>query len=94
MLLLFSLPLWACQEPLQLRTVTPDEGSVDIPLDARILISFLGWGELKEYDVSLTLYSKEVPVTREEWCYEHEGPDEVHCWIRLRPDEPLEPQSN
>ncbi len=93
MLLILSLSALACEEPLEVRTLYPREGSQDVPLNARLLVSFIGWGTTEEYSVQLTQDGEAVAATQDSWCYDHEGPHEVHCWVSLRPEELLSPES-
>ena len=79
----------SCETNLTLRSVTPVEGATDVPVNARILVSFIGWGSADEFSVKLESLSAEVSTTNTSWCYAHEGPYEVHCWWSLTPDEQL-----
>ena len=89
MLLLTALSAWACEEPLRIRSLTPNEGTTGVPLNARMLVSFIGWGDDSQYEVTLKQDGVTVETSEERWCYEHEGPYELHCWVRLTPAEPL-----
>ncbi len=76
----------ACEpSPLELRTSQPAAGAVDVPLDVRAAVSFIGFGTADEFTVGLYRDDTEVPVSASSYCYEHEGPVEVHCWWVLRP---------
>jgi len=94
--LLFVAPVMAqdCELPLTLRSVTPSHDATDVVLDARILVSFIGQGTADEFEVDL-LDSAEVsvPHARTSWCYDHEGPYEVHCWWSLKPESSLASES-
>ncbi len=94
MLLLLSLAAFGCEEPLEIRTIHPSDSDTDVPLDARVVISFIGWGAAEQYEARLTREGEDVASTTGSWCYEHEGPHEVHCWIRLTPDAPLEAEAD
>ena len=89
--LLVFAPAAACEpESLRLRTFQPRDGAADVPLDVRVAVSFIGWGTADQ--TVATVYDSggvEVAATREAWCYLHEGPAEVHCWLALRPAAPL-----
>ena len=78
-----------CAEPLRVRSTRPQHGDIEVPVDARVLASFIGWGSLDEVQATLRGPEGELAHTQEGWCYEHEGPHEVHCWLRLSPAEPL-----
>ena len=79
-------PAAACEpSPLQFRTSQPAAGAVDVPLDVRAAVSFIGLGTADEFTVGLYRDDTEVPVAASTYCYEHEGPVEVHCWWVLRP---------
>ncbi len=87
---LLPRPAAACEGvPLEVRTVQPREGATDIPLDVRVAVSFIGLGEADEFEVELLHDDTEVPTVATSWCYEHEGPYEVHCWWSLKPVDPL-----
>ena len=79
----------ACRQPLAVRLTLPAAGSADVPVDARVLVGFIGWGEADEFSVDLIGAAAPVPVEAESWCYLHEGPHERHCWWSLRPTERL-----
>lgn len=84
-----------CREPLEIREFFPRSGDVEMPLDVRVLVAFIGWGTLDQYTVSLTgTGGKPIQSTVESWCYEHEGPHEVHCWTSIKPDKPLTPKTD
>ena len=91
-MLLLSLlsPASGCEDPLEIRSIYPNEGSEDVPLNARMLVSFIGMGAADEYRVLLTQDDVQIDTTQTSWCYEHEGPGEVHCWIRVVVKEELE----
>ncbi len=92
MLWLLLTPAFAadCRDTLSVRSVRPVDRQIDVPLDARVLVSLIGWGTAEEVTVRLVDDSDaELSVSTETWCYEHEGPDEVHCWFRLTPEESL-----
>ena len=84
-----------CQETLEIRSFYPKSGDADVPLDVRILVSFIGWGTDDQYTVDLTREDgKPVKATTVTWCYDHEGPHEVHCWVSLKPEKPLVPETD
>ena len=92
MLWLLLSPVLAadCKDTLSVRSVRPVDRQVDVPLDVRVLVSLIGWGTAEEVTVRLVDdQDSELDVSTETWCYEHEGPHEVHCWFRLTPVEPL-----
>ena len=49
-MLLLSLlsPASGCEDPLEIRSIYPNEGSEDVPLNARMLVSFIGMGAADE----------------------------------------------
>ena len=84
----------SCEEPLTLRSVTPAPDQHDVPVDSRILVSFIGQGEAHEFDVSLLEAAQAVETQNHSWCYEHEGPYEKHCWWSLHPMQALSPNQS
>ena len=78
-----------CEKPLEFRSVSPANEAVDVPLDSRVLVSFIGQGRADEFEVDLEVGGEAVSSTDESWCYPHEGPFEVHCWWSLKPDDLL-----
>ncbi len=92
MLLALLAPVLAadCRESLSVRSVRPNDGQADVPTDARVLVSLIGWGTTDEVAIRVVDDTgATVEGTTETWCYEHEGPHEVHCWTRLTPNGPL-----
>ena len=94
--MLWWMLLWstaaACEPvPLNIRSVQPADGDVDVPIDARIAVSLIGYGTADEYTVELERGAAAIETTQESWCYDHEGPYEVHCWWMLKPTTPLSP---
>jgi hypothetical protein len=88
-----AFPAWACdrQIPLHVRTVQPPVNAIDVPVDARIMVSLKGWGTIDEVEVVLRKGGSTISVDLETWCYDHEGPYELHCYYRLLPEEELIP---
>jgi len=78
-----------CQEPLYVRFVVPEGGSTDVPRDARVAVAMLGWGEAEDFTLRVFAGESRVEGTERSWCYEHEGPHELHCWLSWTPDELL-----
>ena len=74
-----------CEEPLSLRSVTPELNQHDVPRDTRVLVSFIGQGSDTEFEVALLEAENAVETVTQSWCYEHEGPFEKHCWFSLKP---------
>jgi hypothetical protein len=89
--LLLAPPSAACEAPLELRTVQPRDGATGVPVNARIAVSFVGTGVAEAYEVQLLRGGAPVAAAAEAWCYEHEGPFELHCWWALRPEADLAP---
>lgn len=85
------LPLaWPCDEgALRVRTVQPRDQAEEVPLDTRVVVSFIGEGQADHYTVALEQGGASVATSAQSWCYDHEGPLEVHCWIALTPAAPL-----
>lgn len=81
----------ACRESLQLRFTLPDDGATDVPLDARMVAAFIGWGDAGEWELALEVDGVTVEGSHSSWCYEHEGPHELHCWLTLAPHAPMAP---
>jgi hypothetical protein len=76
-----------CRDTLSVR---PVDRQVDVPVDAWVRVSLIGWGTADEVAVGLTDDAgSELSVTTETGCYEHEGPHEVHCWHLLSPASPM-----
>ena len=73
------------RRPLAIRQVLPPDGTVDVPLDTRLVIPTIGYGTVEDFDVVLSSDSGQVELEQRSWCYEHEGPDELHCWQALKP---------
>jgi len=79
----------ACQEPLYVRFVMPEAGSTDVPRDVRVAVAMLGWGSAEDFTLRVFADDARLKGTEQSWCYEHEGPHELHCWLAWRPDELL-----
>jgi hypothetical protein len=78
-----------CEKPLELRSVTPASEAVGVPIDSRVLVSFIGQGNADEFQVEIRVDGQVLSASKESWCYPHEGPYEVHCWWALQPEELL-----
>jgi hypothetical protein len=78
-----------CEIPLEVRSVTPANEATDVPIDSRVLVSFIGQGSADEFQVDMEANGESISTSKESWCYPHEGPFEVHCWWALLPEDPL-----
>ncbi len=94
-MLLWALPSLACEpEELAPQTFQPAQDAVDIPLDVRVAVRFVGWGTADEYTVTLAVDGAEIATDLTTYCYAHEGPSEVHCGHLLRTRAPLAPSTS
>ena len=78
-----------CEQPLELRSVTPANEATGVPIDSRVLVSFIGQGSADEFEVDIEIEAEGISTSKESWCYPHEGPFEVHCWWAIHPEETL-----
>ena len=92
-----ALSLWsslceACEEDLKVREYLPLDGAVDVPINSRLVVAFIGMGTLEDFDIKVYNGASRsyIGVDKEGWCYTHEGPHELHCWARLTPRQALE----
>lgn len=81
----------ACEAPLSFRTMVPPSEATAVPVTVQPLLALIGMGDPVAFDLSLTGPEGRVAARRESWCYDHEGPAELHCWVRLVPEAPLAP---
>jgi hypothetical protein len=83
----------ACEEALKLREVLPLDGTEGVPINSRVVVAFIGMGTSEDFDIKVFngASQRNIGVDREDWCYTHEGPNELHCWTRLTPRQELEP---
>lgn len=77
--------------PLMMRQTVPMTGSAEVPLNARLVFATIGYGTEDEWTLELRVEGAPVETSSRSWCYDHEGPDEVHCWHVLDPVEDLAP---
>lgn len=82
-----------CREDLLLRFILPEAEASGVPRDVRLTAGYIGWGTADQVRGRLLRDGERVPSEDETWCYEHEGPHEVHCWWATRPVDVLEAES-
>ena len=83
-------------QPLTLRQQVPGNGSTAVPIDTRILLSFIGLGDGSHISLGVTKLPGGVTVegTTSSSCYAHESSTEVHCSFYFHPDEDFEPATD
>ncbi len=84
-----------CAHPFDLRGIRPTGGSMEVPTGVQPLVALIGTGSLDDVRARLVTSSdgEAVSTEQDEACYAHEGDDEQHCTLTLRPVEDLAPDT-